>query len=58
MTTTVYIAGNWSGSSKGKETWAFAYGAPKKPFASGQIEQPQTTKGLLAGAVEGALFSK
>jgi hypothetical protein len=56
MASIVFIVGNWAGK---KETWAFAYKSSSDDFlASGQIEQPNTTKPLPAGAVEGALFSK
>jgi len=56
MAIEVYIIGNWAGT-KGKETWAYAYDGDKN-IAYGKINQPYTTKPLLAGAVEGALFGK
>lgn len=58
MASLVYIVGNWAGTSKGKETWAYVYGSGKNSVAGGQIEQPKTTQKLPAGAVEGALFCK
>ncbi|KAK5048289.1 hypothetical protein LTR84_005959 [Exophiala bonariae] len=52
--TEVYIIGN---IGKKSETWAYAWPTNSKSIlAKGRVEQPNTPKALLSGAVEGALF--